>query len=86
VRKRLKRLRYLAEFAAPLFRPSRAERYLAALKPVQDCLGVRNDEATALALLRDLAQAEPRAWFAPGSRWVGWRRGRPHRYPPRNRR
>ncbi|KQW00639.1 CHAD domain-containing protein [Rhizobacter sp. Root1221] len=67
MRKRLKRFRYLAEFAAPLFRPKRAKRYLAALKPAQDCLGARNDEATALALLRDLAQAEPRAWFA-----VGW--------------
>ncbi|MEZ2294511.1 CHAD domain-containing protein [Variovorax sp. RCC_210] len=70
VRKRLKRLRYLAEFVAPLFEgedKDAAERYLKALRPAQDALGEFNDEAVALALYRDAAQHDGRAWFA-----VGW--------------
>ena len=67
VRKRLKRLRYLAEFVAPLFDTARAARYLARLEPAQDALGDFNDDAVALATLRAMAAREPRAWFA-----VGW--------------
>jgi inorganic triphosphatase YgiF len=70
VRKRLKRLRYLGEFVAPLFDgdgKDAAERYLKALRPAQDALGEFNDEAVALALYRDAAQRDGRAWFA-----VGW--------------
>lgn len=70
VRKRLKRLRYLAEFVAPLFEgedKDAAERYLKALRPAQDALGEFNDEAVALALYREAAQRDGRAWFA-----VGW--------------
>ena len=73
VRKRLKRLRYLAEFVAPLFadgdgKPSSAaERYLEHLRPAQDALGEFNDEAVALALYRDATERDARAWFA-----VGW--------------
>ncbi|WP_325342307.1 CYTH and CHAD domain-containing protein [Xylophilus sp.] len=66
VRKRLKRLRYLAEFAASLFRARAAERYLAQLKPVQEALGSLNDTATAAALYCDAAQSDPLAWFAAG--------------------
>ena len=74
-RKRLKRLRYLAEFAAPLFaadadddkeKPA-AERYLKRLRPAQDALGEFNDEAVALALYREATARDARAWFA-----VGW--------------
>ncbi|MBN8747304.1 Inorganic triphosphatase [Xylophilus ampelinus] len=71
VRKRLKRLRYLAEFAAPLFRPRAAARYLARLRPAQDTLGHFNDEAVALALYRARVTQDPRAWFA-----VGWLQAR----------
>ena len=72
-RKRLKRLRYLAEFVAPLFadagdgKNSAAERYLKRLRPAQDALGEFNDEAVAMALYREAAARDARAWFA-----VGW--------------
>jgi inorganic triphosphatase YgiF len=74
-RKRLKRLRYLAEFVAPLFAdgddqeksPSAAERYLKRLRPAQDALGQFNDEAVAAALYREATGRDARAWFA-----VGW--------------
>ncbi|PBI90494.1 CHAD domain protein [Variovorax boronicumulans] len=80
VRKRLKRLRYLAEFAAPLFaeaeggkkKKDAAKRYLKALRPAQDALGEFNDEAVALALYREVASRDPRAWFAVG--WFSARR------------
>jgi inorganic triphosphatase YgiF len=72
VRKRLKRLRYLAEFVAPLFdadekSSSAAERYLKHLRPAQEALGEFNDEAVALALYREATERDGRAWFA-----VGW--------------
>ncbi|WP_418118525.1 CHAD domain-containing protein [Variovorax sp. 350MFTsu5.1] len=71
VRKRLKRLRYLAEFVAPLFDEKEeggaAGRYLKALRPAQDALGEFNDEAVALALYREATARDARAWFA-----VGW--------------
>ncbi len=67
VRKQLKRLRYLAEFAAPLYRRADADKYLRALRPAQDALGQHNDEAVAEAAYRRVASDEPRAWFA-----VGW--------------
>lgn len=76
VRKRLKRLRYLAEFVAPLWGEAQgdkgrdknaAEGYLKALRPAQDALGEFNDEAVALALYREATARDARAWFA-----VGW--------------
>ena len=78
VRKRLKRLRYLAEFAASLFdadekSSSAAERYLKHLRPAQDALGEFNDEAVALALYREAAARDGRAWFAVG--WFSARHG-----------
>ncbi|WGT63857.1 CYTH and CHAD domain-containing protein [Variovorax paradoxus] len=72
-RKRLKRLRYLAEFAAPLFgdadgeKSSAAARYLKRLRPAQDALGEFNDEAVALKLYQEAAERNARAWFG-----VGW--------------
>ena len=72
VRKRLKRLRYLAEFVAPLFDEDKAGRYLACLRPAQDALGDYNDEAVALALYREAAEHDPQAWFAVG--WFSARR------------
>ncbi|MCW7539944.1 CYTH and CHAD domain-containing protein [Aquabacterium sp. A7-Y] len=67
VRKRLKRLRYLAEFVAPLFGEGAVEDYLAHLRPAQDALGLHNDDAVALAHYREAAARDPRAWFA-----IGW--------------
>jgi len=71
VRKRLKRLRYLAEFAAPLLADASddnsAARYLKRLRPAQDALGRFNDEAVALALYQDATARDARAWYA-----VGW--------------
>ncbi|VWX62932.1 Inorganic triphosphatase YgiF, contains CYTH and CHAD domains [Burkholderiales bacterium 8X] len=66
VRKRLKRLRYLGEFVAPIF-DRNAKRYLKALGPAQDALGAHNDEVAALATYREVALRDGRAWFA-----VGW--------------
>ena len=67
VRKRLKRLRYLMEFAAPLFGSSKVNRMAKALKPVQDALGLYNDELMALHAWRDLAADKPKAWYG-----IGW--------------
>ena len=67
VRKRLKRLRYLMEFAAPLFGSGKVNRMAAALKPVQDALGLYNDELMALYAWRDLAANQPKAWYG-----IGW--------------
>ncbi|MDM0011318.1 CYTH and CHAD domain-containing protein [Variovorax sp. J22P168] len=67
VRKRLKRLRYLGEFVAPLFGRRAAQRFIEALEPVQDALGEHNDAAMAMSLYRDIASTDGAAWFA-----VGW--------------
>jgi inorganic triphosphatase YgiF len=71
VRKRLKRLRYLGEFVAPIFGEGRSERYLKELKPAQDALGAHNDAATAINAYREAAGQDGNAWFA-----VGWLSGR----------
>jgi triphosphatase len=72
VRKRLKRLRYLAEFARPLFGSRKSKDFLQALKPVQDALGLYNDEIMAARAYRALASRDANAWFAAG--WLGARR------------
>ena len=51
VRKRLKRLRYLAEFAAPLFGARRVGRYLNRWHNAQDALGDNNDHRVGLGSL-----------------------------------
>ena len=71
VRKRLKRLRYLAEFVAPLFPVRKGREFIDALKPVQDAMGLYNDELMALEAYRRLAQRDPAALFG-----VGWFTGR----------
>lgn len=72
VRKRVKRLRYLGEFAAPLFPAKAIERYLARLKPAQDALGQYNDEIMAEGLYEELVGADPGARF--GAEWLRSRR------------
>ena len=73
VRKRLKRLRYLAECTAPLFGERRVERWLKHLRPAQDALGAHNDAHVAHDLYREAAGREPKAWFA-----VGWLQSQLH--------
>lgn len=72
VRKRVKRLRYLAEFAAPAFDAGDVRRYLKKLTPVQEALGRLNDDAVALDAYRRAAErGNAEAWFA-----VGWLQAR----------
>ncbi|MDP3311340.1 MAG: CHAD domain-containing protein [Polaromonas sp.] len=72
LRKRFKRLRYLAEFALRLFAKRKAAAYLAALKPVQDALGTYHDEVAALQVWQGLSGHDPRALFGAG--WLSARR------------
>jgi triphosphatase len=72
VRKRLKRLRYLAEFVAPLYSRARCKAYVAALKSALDVLGQYNDEINALGSYQNLAPRHSEAWFAVG--WLTARR------------
>jgi CHAD domain-containing protein len=77
VRKHFKRLRYLAEFSAPLFTTSSSDKkrtlaFITALKPVQDALGLYNDELIALQTYRTLTATDQRAWFGVG--WLTVRR------------
>jgi CHAD domain-containing protein len=68
VRKRLKRLRYLAELVAPLYKAKRVQRYLRTLGPAQDALGHMMDLVVATALAHDAVErGDARAWFN-----VGW--------------
>jgi triphosphatase len=73
VRKRFKRLRYLAEYARPLFAAAKVDAFTKALKHVQDELGEFQDEAVAAALWRERAAREPHALFGLG--WLAARRG-----------
>lgn len=59
VRKQLKRLRYLAEFAAPLWPRKDVDRYLKRLRPMQDVLGLHNDVVVAAGLYRDESDGSP---------------------------
>ena len=70
VRKRVKRLRYLAELVAPLYKQGRVKRYLRTLGPAQDALGRFMDLVVATSLAREVvAGGDPRGWFN-----VGWLR------------
>jgi triphosphatase len=53
VRKRLKRLRYLAEFSSPLFGTRRVGRYLKQWREAQDALGDQNDQRVGFDSLLD---------------------------------
>ncbi len=71
VRIAAKRLRYIAEFFAPLFPRKRARAYLKALTGVQDVLGRLNDATTALRVANesggtqaDAATGAVRGWVA----------------------
>ena len=68
VRKRLKRLRYLAEMVGPLYGSAAVDRYLARLRPAQDALGAYVDLLVGLELASARVTAgDSGAWFN-----VGW--------------
>ncbi|MEN9508584.1 MAG: hypothetical protein RLZZ621_1147, partial [Gemmatimonadota bacterium] len=71
IRRRLKRLRYVADLTAPLFSRKAVARYVAALEPAQNALGALNDLSVANAWLTGFTAIDPNAWFA-----VGWLRAR----------
>lgn len=72
LRKRVKRLRYAAEFSAALFPRRAVERYMAPLRAAQERLGEFNDVCVAQAACRSLTDGVPQAWFALG--WLAARR------------
>ena len=75
VRKRLKRLRYLAELVGSLYGKRPVERYLEALRPAQDELGHYLDVVVGIRLARERAEAgDPQAWFNVG--WLSAQRPR----------
>lgn len=65
-RKRLKRLRYLSEFAQLLWPEEKVAAYVEALKPMQEALGRHADCATAAEHFRRDAETDPAAQFATG--------------------
>ena len=66
LRRRVKRLRYAAEFLAPLHEPKSVAQFMKGLAPVQDSLGHLNDVNVALTLYRSMVEQTPAAWFAVG--------------------
>jgi CHAD domain-containing protein len=74
MRKRLKRLRYLAEFAAPAFHRGEVDAWLKKIAPAQDRLGKYIDEVQAGVRFAALASTQPGAWFA-----LGWLRAQAER-------
>jgi len=66
VRKRLKRLRYLAELTASLWPGQAVQAYLKRMNAAQDALGHHNDVAVAAAAFNADAREHPAAWFAAG--------------------
>ena len=74
LRKRIKRLRYAAEFSASLFDERAVRGYLKALRALQERLGVFNDVAVGIARYSAAAPADARALFALG--WLASQRER----------
>jgi CHAD domain-containing protein len=66
VRKRLKRLRYLAELVGAMWAHKATQRYLRRLSPAQDALGHHNDVTVAAAKFLADAQQDPMSLFAAG--------------------
>lgn len=71
-RKRLKRLRYCAEFVASLFPRRKAQRFLDALRPAQEAIGQYTDLLVAEDHLLQEAVDDVGRWFALG--WIAARR------------
>jgi CHAD domain-containing protein len=66
LRKRLKRLRYVAALIGPLFASRRVGAWMSHVKPAQEALGRHVDLLIAARRFREMAVHEPRAWFAAG--------------------
>ncbi len=66
LRRRVKRLRYAAEFVASLHPRKAVAKFMKGLAPVQDSLGRLNDVNVALLLYRGIVEETPAAWFAVG--------------------
>ena len=71
VRKRLKRLRYLAELVRPLYGAGAVDAYVRTLKNLQDALGAYQDAVAGQALFEERAQEQADAWFGAG--WLAAR-------------
>lgn len=65
-RKRVKRLRYLTEFAAGLWKAGEVQRYLERLEPLQDALGHHHDLTVAAEKFARDAETDARWLFAAG--------------------
>ena len=61
-------MRYSIEFVASLSDKSQIKKYLKAIKPAQESLGLYNDLIVAEDVLKKLVKAEPQVWFALG--WI----------------
>jgi len=76
----LKKLRYTAEFFAPLYKKKKVKRYLSHIRKLQDSLGRLNDIAHARSVIAQLAQPAQSSdtRFAAGTvqGWYGARRPR----------
>lgn len=72
LRKRVKRLRYLCEFAGSQFRRTRVKAYLGKLTPAQDALGHYQDVVVARNLFEAAASEDAQAHFALG--WLAHER------------
>jgi CHAD domain-containing protein len=78
----LKKLRYTAEFFAPLYEKKKAKRYLTKIKRLQESLGRLNDIAHARSVIAELAPLSQKTAanlrFAAGTvqGWYGARRPR----------
>ena len=66
IRKRLKRLRYLSELMRPLYSRRNVDRFVAALKDLQDALGEYQDAAVGRRLWWAQAGQDPAALFGAG--------------------
>jgi len=55
----LKKLRYSAEFFAPLFKPKRVAKFVDRLSDLQDAFGTMNDAATVGGVLRHIVESAP---------------------------
>ncbi|WP_227431218.1 CYTH and CHAD domain-containing protein [Psychrobacter sp. I-STPA6b] len=66
VRKRLKSLRYISEFAAPIFKKKKHKKFLKYLEPAQDVLGEYNDSLVGHDFYQQKVTDDANAWFAVG--------------------
>ena len=71
VRKRLKRLTYIAELVRPLYDLDAVDAYVRSLKKLQDALGRYQDAVAGRLLFEQQAREVPSAWFGAG--WLAAR-------------